>query len=92
MVEINDLIEPRETDPARRPPAAPSVACPTPSPDHSEKTESRPPIRGNLKIDFARKRQDAARKLANTITLPPIINHTVQRLAASSRTTRVKTH
>jgi hypothetical protein len=60
---------------------------PIPSSDHSEKTESRPPIRGNPKIDFARKRQAAARKLANTTTLPATINHTVQQHAASSRTT-----
>src|ERR1700724_227751 len=87
MIDIDDLIEPRAKQillaglpPLLRPHA------PTPSPDHSEKTESRPPIRGNPKFDFARKRYAAGRKLADTTTLPATINNTVQRHTSSSRT------
>src|SRR6202011_5752880 len=87
MIEIDDLIEPRAKQIllAGFPPLLRSHARPLS--DHTEKTESRPPIRGNPKIDFAKKPQAPARKLPNTTPLPETINHTIQWHAASSRTT-----
>jgi hypothetical protein len=48
---------------------------PTASPDHSEKTESRPSIRGNPQNNFARKRELPARKLANATTFADKLTH-----------------
>jgi hypothetical protein len=59
----------------------------SPSLDHLEGKESRPPIRRNRKNNFARKPQRRHPIPAKTITWKGSITHLVQRLGNTSRAT-----